>query len=60
MPEITPNPFFYVAPDEQSVARLGVLGGSVQDVYDMILKYIPDCRERAIVMTQMRAEAEKT
>ena len=76
MPEITPNPFLYIKPNYQSVAQLGILGGACKDVYDMILKYIPDCRERAlaitklqevrmwancaIVMTQARAEAEKT
>lgn len=54
MPELTPNPFSYIKPDEISVERLEHLNRYVQLLYLALLDDTPDSRERSIAITKLQ------
>lgn len=54
MPELKPYPFEYIAPSEKSVQHMSLLNDFYKTVYDGMLVYIPDCRERSLAITALQ------
>ncbi len=54
MPDLTPNPFDYVKPDEPALEDLGAVNLCVKTLYAVMLQHIPDSRERSVAITKLQ------
>ena len=54
MPELIPNPFDYITPDDEAKNALAYINDFVKDLYNALLQEIPDSRERSLAITKLQ------
>lgn len=54
MPEIKPNPFDYIKPDDTSLATLAAIHHECLSTYDTLVAFVDDSAERMLAIRKLQ------